>query len=483
MLPQNNIEATMNVKLLYNIGATLDIPTGYYLKGKYGESILLGGLGMLTGVVGGGNMFKSTILHYMLLSAVNRISTSTQTSAVTYDTEINIHEPHLRMFTNRFNNLKNKDLFADGTWTITDKTVYYADEWWELQKQYCKDKLACKEKLFVETPFLTRDAKTLLKVIVPTFGQVDSFSDFETSDVGKIQDENALGDSGGNTIHMRQGLAKTRFLMEAPRVAGSANHFMLLTAQVGEFLNVGASPYAPPPPKQLQSMAANQKMKGVTGKFTFLMSSCWQCIKAAPLLNSGTRGPEYPRNSNDNVSGDTDLNIVTIKQLRNKSGPSGITLDIILSQAEGVLAELTEFHYIKENGRFGLGGNVQNYYLELLPDVKLSRTTVRGKLDNDPKLRRAMNITSELCQMHIFYRNMSHELMSAKDLYEKIRAKGYDWDFILENTRGWWTFNNDKHPLYFLSTYDLVRMANGEYHPYWLEDDNKTIKKQFQVKT
>ncbi|MCK9517319.1 MAG: hypothetical protein M0Q87_14950, partial [Ottowia sp.] len=80
-------------------------------------------------------------------------------------------------------------------------------------------------------------------------------------------------------------------------------------------------------------------------------------------------------------------------------------------------------------------------------------------------------------------RSISHELMSAKDLYDKIKAKGYDWDFILENTRGWWTFNNDKLPLYFLSTYDLVRMANGEYHPYWLEDDNKTIKKQFQVKT
>lgn len=480
MLKQT-LNAAPAVKLMFNIGALLDIPTGFYLKGKYGESLLLGGLGMLTGVVGAGNTFKSTMEHYMMLSAVDRIMYATETSMSTYDTEINIHEHHLKHFTARFSNLAFRDLFNDGEWVVTDKTVYYGDQWWETVKKFTDDKIANASKIMVETPFLQRDRTNLIKTMAPTFGQVDSFSEFETSDVAKIQNENVLGDAGGNTIHMRQGLAKTRFLMEAPNVCGSSNHFMLLTAQVGETIPMGQGPYAAPPPKQLQSMKQNEKMKGVTGKFTFLMSNCWQTIRAVPLINNSTKGPEYPRDSFENTSAELDLYLVTIKQLRSKSGPTGITLDIVVSQSDGVHPGLTEFHYLKDQDRFGLGGNLQNYYLELYPDVKLSRTTVRTKLDNDHKLVRAMNITSELCQMHQYYRTLKNELMEAKELYEAIKEKGYDWDQILDTTRGWWTFNNDKQKLLFLSTMDLINMARGTYHPYWLEDDKKTIKKEFAI--
>lgn len=468
-----------NIKMMFNIGALMDIPTGTYMKGQHGENILLGGLGSLTGVVGTGNSFKSTLLHYMMLSAMDRIMSSVETSASTYDTEINMHEHRLAHFADQFEHLAGKDIIQNGTWVITDKTVYYANEWYERLKDFLKSKKDHGKKYEHETPFLDRDNKTTIKYMVPTFSEVDSFSEFETADVAKMQAENELGDSGANTIHMRQGLAKTRFFMDVPTMIGIHHHFLLITAQMGKDLQVAAGPYAAPPAKKLQHMKQGDKIKGVTDKFFFFMSNCWHVIKAAPLTNQNTKGPEYPANPDDNMPGDTDLNIVSMIQLRSKSGLTGYTIDLLVSQRDGVLPSLSEFHYIKSADRFGISGTLHSYSLDLMPDVKLGRTTVRSKLDADPKLRRAMNITAELAQIHQFYRYDQEELCTAKEIYEFFTKEGYDMDMILGQTRGWWTFDNDKQPLMFLSTKDIIEVVKKGAKIYWLEDDKKTIKPEF----
>lgn len=477
-LLKSNLTPSAAVKVMVNVGALMDIPTGCFVKGRHGESILLGGLGYLEGITGVGNSFKTTIARFKQLSAASRIMLGAGfTSIQSYDTEMNIHEERQRSLSQQHEAFKDKDILADGTWTITDKSVYYGNEWFEKLKEYLKNKKDNANKLTVETPFLDRDGKSNMKIIVPTFGDVDSFSEFETSDVAKIMDENELGDSGGNTIHMRQGLAKTRFLMEMPALGVSTNHFTFLSAHLGKQMNIAAGPYAPPPTKKLQHMGQDDKVKGVTDKFYFLTTTFMQTKSVSKLINQSTKGPEYPRNSDDNMAGDTDLNEVAVVILRSKSGPSGMILPIVVSQNEGVLPSLTEFHYLKDNDRFGISGSLQNYALDIYPECKLSRTTIRGKIDNDVKLVRALNITSELSQMHQYYREMI--LPTAKELYDQVKEKGYDWDFILGNTRGWWTVNNDKAPGYFLSTLDLVKMAKGMYHPYWMELDKKTIKKEY----
>lgn len=461
-------EQSQNIKLLINIGGGLDIPTGFYIKGFHGEHILLGGLGMITGIVGIGNSFKSTISHYMMLSAADRLSSTVETSMSTYDTEINIHEERLKEFTRKFDNFNTEDIIDSGKWLITDKTVYYGNEWFVILKKYLNEKKDNAKKIKCITPFMTRDKKTPLEIIIPTFTEIDSFSEFETSDVAKIQDDNELGESGGNTIHMRQGLAKTRLLMELPNLAGSSNHFFLMTAHVGKDLQMASGPYAAPPTKKLQHLKHGDKIKGVTDKFFFLLSNCWHVFNATPLINQGTKGPEYPKNNDENYAGDNDLNIVSLRQLRSKSGPSGSIVELIVSQTEGVLPSLTEFHYIKSNDRFGLNGSLHSYSLDLYPNEKLSRTTIRNKIDSDSKLRRALNITSELCQMHQYYKNIKEILCTPKELYDDLIKLGYDWDMILSNTRGWWTVNDSKHPLKFLSTMDLLNIRAGIYKPYWL---------------
>ena len=475
-LPKSNHELSAAVKLLINIGACLDIPTGTYILGLHGESILHGGLGFLTGMTGKGNTFKSTICDYMTLSAADRIHSAVNTTAIhTYDTEVNIHESRKQAFSLKFDSYKQGNIFSDGLWEITDESIILGDVWWENEKKYLSDKKALGAKIRVSTPFKDRNGQAMT-VILPTFGQLDSLSKFTTSDVAKMVDDNELGASGGNTVHMRQGLAKMRLLQELPRVCAGYSHFTTVTAHIGKDIPMATGKYAPPPEKKLNHLTPGEKIKGVTDQFYYLTSAFWYAVKSAPLVTKD-RTPQFPRNSEETTQvGDTDLNEVVLKSLRCKNGPSGNTVTLLVSQVEGVLASLSEFYLLnttKESSThpgFGLNGSTQNYMLDIYPAVKLSRTTVRNKIDTDDKLRRALNITAELCQMYEYYRTLRSTLPAPKQLYDTLKDLGYDWDFILSSTRGWWTVNDEHHPLKFLSTMDLVKMASGEYIPFWMKE-------------
>lgn len=464
------------MKVMINLGACFDIPTGRYLVGKHGESILNGGLANLTGMTGIGNSFKSTILHYKLLTVLARMNNS---YATTYDTELNIHEWRLaEMANNTFNTLDipTQDVINDGTWTISDKATYTGNVWYSELRDHLKSKSTDKTNL-VTTPFLDRD-NTNLKIHIPSVTEIDSFTEFSTDAIEKMQDSADLGESGLNAVSLKQGQHKNQFLMEVPGLSGSSDNYFLLVAHIGEEYQLDPRK---PPSKKLSDIPQGKKIKGVPEKFTYVMNNCWWATASSPLINAGSRTPEYPRNSDDDKKDDTDLKIVTLKQIRGKSGPTGIVIKLVVSQLTGILPSLTEFNYIKESSRFGLEGNLQHYNLVIYPEVKLSRTTVRGKIDNDRKLRRAINITSELCQMHEYWYHQEDVMIKPEDLFKAITQQGYSWEMILSSTRGYWVLEEDKRPLnLFLSTMDILKMAKGTYHPYWLEKDKQTIKKEYQ---
>lgn len=417
---------------------------------------------MITGVVGIGNNFKSTVSEYMMLTAASRFKGS---YINTYDTEVNIHEAHKRNFYKNISGFNGEDLLHTGRWTITNKALYTGDEYYDVMKDYQVNKKKFAKENLITTPFVDRDGKTLMQIIQPTFRSIDSFSEFVTQDVIKMQDENELGESGGNTIFMRQGLQKSRFLMEVPGNAEAAYDYVILTAHIGAEFSMDPRN---PPPKKLQHLKGGQKIKGAPEKFTFVMNNCWHCYNAAPLINQGTKGPEYPRSSTDDMAGDTDLNVVIIRQLRSKSGPSGGAIELVVSQRDGVLPSLTEFHYLKNNDRFGLEGNDRNYTVALCPEIPLSRTAVRGKIDKHPELRRALNICAELSQITDLWYEIDRRLLcTPKQLYDDLKARGYDWSILLD-TRGYWVSQDkEKEEPNFLSTLDLLMMRKGAYVPYW----------------
>lgn len=468
------------VMFMINTGALLDIPTAQYVKGTHDQRILLGGIGNITGLVGPGNCFKTTIMRYMLLSALSRIVTTVpDTFLGTYDTEINTHEDRSLKLSQAFTTFKDRDILNEGIWQITNKAMYSGNDWFQETKNYLKEKREDKKAMKYETAFLSRDGITPMKAMAPTFNDIDSLSHFITSDVEKTMDTTELGESAGNTIYMRQGLAKSRMLMEMPSLAAGSGHYFLFTAHIGKEIVMPSGPGAPPPRKQLQHMPGGEIIKGVTNNFFYLLHNCWLLHSARPYTNQGTKAPEYPYEPGDEVAGDLDLNIVTMKQLRGKNGSSGFTIELLVSQREGVLASLSEFHYCKKSNRFGLEGNDRSYQLALHSSVTLSRTSVRQKLRDDPKLQRAIEITSQLCQLEEFHRYMHDELLSPADLRKALEDKGYDWDFLLTQTRSWHTLDDEKHPLYPFSTYDMCRAAKTDYTPYWLSDDKKTVKPEY----
>lgn len=461
-------------KIFYNVGALLDIPTGKYVRGQKGENIMNGGLSVFTAVMGKPNTYKTKVARYMMLSASSKVASSGILPYMnTYDTEVNVDVEHCTSLSHRFEQFANIDLVDVGAWSITDRTHHLGNEWFKLLKDFLRnEKIKNKKDYTFETPFIDKDHKPI-SVIFPSFGDLDSVSEFTTSNTEEIQNKNEIGDSGGNTIHARAGLDKTRLLMEIPGICNSASHYMIMTAHVGKEIAMSQGPFSVPT-KQLPHMKPGEVVKGVAGKFLFLSNLLWQTVSSSALNNQSTKGPEYPKTRDRPDEGSFDLNIVTLKLVRNKSGPSGPSFELIISQSEGVLASLTEFHYIKENGRYGLAGNDRNYNLILYPDVNLSRTTVREKLDTDPMLRRAVKITADLLQIKQFYKELPFAIPDVKDLYEKL-SKEYDWKTLLQ-TRDHWTFNNYDNPVNFLSTMDLIEMYYEKYTPFWVKTEKKEKK-------
>ena len=465
--------------IMLNLGAGMDIPTGSFLPGKYGERILNGGLGVVTGVTGKGNNFKTTCDEWFMARAAARYSTEIETDITTYETEENKNHHRVTSLYQQEYEFAERDLFEEGVYTITGKSSAFGDKWWAGIKDYLDNKSKNRKEILLETPFMASDKKSLVRIAQPTFSLMDSFSEFETSDIAKIMDDNELGDAGGNTIYMRQNLSKNRFLMEYPRYGVSNQHYLLTTTHFGKEIQMAAGPYAPPPEKKMNSMKPGEKVKGAPDKYFYLTH--WLIhLSGSAILKTKDGTVEYPRDTDDKRVGDTDLWLVPGNFLRNKTGPSSVQIELIVSQSEGVQPSLTEFHMLRKS-RWGLVGNDMNYVNALLPEEKLSRSVIRRKLASSAPLRRATNIASELYQMSLYHKHGRSNIVTPEELYAKIKEKGYNWDMILNKTRGWWKPNNERHPLLFLSTQDLLNMADGTYHPYWLEADKQTIKPQFVV--
>lgn len=459
MYQQPNMNQAPKLRPVLNVGAGMDIITGRFIKGAYGESILMGGAPSTIGIIGPPNSYKTALSDYIAQIILARFS---QASGQKYDTESTGGEERMRELQQFVEGLRDQeDIFDSGRFMIVDKASEPGEKWLDAFKKFTDERrqAIADKKGLVDTPFLNRTGDGYLQMLPPYVTELDSISKYTTTSIEKMSDEKKLGEKD-ETYFMFQGRQKKRLMDELPPICTATQCYMTITAHVGKEIKI--DPYAKTY-KPLQYMPRDLKLKDAPPNMDYLTHLSWFANAAEPLVTK-EKTSLYPRDSDDNAEGDTDLMIVTLTVLRNKLGPSGRQTQLIFSQREGLLPALSEFHYCKEFDRFGLEGNQQNYALELLPDVKLQRTTVRRKIAEHAKLRRALNITSELLQMHQYWKEIQPRLMTPKELREKLIARGYDWDILLE-TRGWWT--TDDHPVPFLSTMDLVNMYHGEYHPYW----------------
>jgi hypothetical protein len=477
------------------VGGLLDIPTAAIVRGNKGQYIINGGFGPFMGVIGKPHMFKSTFAKSILYRAILRVLTTIKTSGFNYDTEITVVEEHQnemmqyqmlhdkelrQFFVDAEGDVRN--LIKDRTVVFTNAEKYKGEQYYELLKKLLKAKnpdnkrdkeVTTKPSEVIKTPFLDRDGKSAYEMLIPTFGDVDSLTEFKTTADEDMQDDHELGDLAANPAFMRMGLNKQRFVMGLPTLLANNDHYMVMTAQVGKEIAMSQGPMPAAPQKQLSAMKNGDVLKGAATKFASLTNVCWQTLKAGAcgMTHRIEDGPRYPLYETKGNRFDNDLFEIELLNVRNKNGPTGFTLNILISQSKGFLPDLTEFHYIRQED-WGFNGNQQNYQLVLLPEIALSRTTIRKKLESEPLLQRAVNMLSEMLQVKHFKPSWWQDFgCTPEELYEGLKAKGFDWNELLQ-TRGWYSLDPN-HPIKELSVIDLMRMQTDNYIPYWMDPQTK----------
>jgi len=455
----------------FNVGGGFDILTGAYYIGRWGQSILNGGLYSTVSIAGPANSFKSALIDYLHLTVCDRIKPYQLSK---YCTENSSTYKRLQALCAKMPNMSKIDHSNEFLEPeeikirLTTIKEEMGDVYFSKMSKLSRFKASDKSIKRFTTPF--RNAKgDPITMIQPTGLIIDSISAFMTTNVeeGMIANNN-LGSSEQNTVWMRLGLAKKLLISELPGLCSRGSMFVGLTAHVGEEFELGG-PMAPKKHK-LTHAKKGTTMKGASKAFEYINTVLFE-IQNVSLLNNKTynTGVLYPANARDRGEETADLILIKLIAIRNKEGGSGNRLNVVVSQREGLLPHLTQFHHLKESKFFGLVGNDRNYALALLPDLPLSRTTVRNLIDNMPELRRALEITDELLQIKEYWDTPKDDLLcTPEELYNDIIALGYNWKTLL-NTRGWWVFDehlNDNLPE--LSTWDLLRIRKGLYKPYWL---------------
>ena len=462
-----------------NTDSILDIPTSTMITGARGETIFNGGHGRISAIIGGGNNWKSTLGNFLNTAAANTYMASNPKDPAyiaNYDTEINVSLDRLENLTTEMEYLPDNPITGhNAIWSVTDKSGVSGDVWVENFSAYCKEKAKSKKRITwtaIQDPYTKKPLETLPR----TYAGIDSFSELDTQTSNDKLTKN-LDDSSTNTYALDQGRFKAKFITQLPTLSGKSNTSMFVTLHIGPIIDLTTGPAKyTKPTKHLQFLKKGDMIKGGTNKVNYLLNGGgWFAHNATAYVNSGTKLPEYPLTKDD--SDPTELNKVRLQQLRGKNGTSGYVISILMSQYTGVCNHLTFFDHIKECGRFGIVGSLTSYELVFLPGVKISRTTVRGKLLENKELRRAVQLTSNLLQLfeHKPVLKADGLLCSPQELYDDIKELGYDWGEILK-TRGFHTHNQyAKHLPHYLSIVDIVKMRAGLYIPYWLDKKTREV--------
>lgn len=466
-----------------NFGATMDVPGGDWHLGQYGESILNGGLTLYEVFAGKANNFKTTLLTDAVATVMERY-TNMQSSCTWKDEEETSNKRRIAQL------LAQKDCFKmfrenpmaiydAGYLVITDKGVQSINKWWNAIRDWGPTKLKDKSNT-LESEFVDSKGDPI-SFLIPTSSVIDSISEAETDEVMTIRDKTEVGQKEAQMLYMRQGLGKDRIIREAQTVGSTFNHFMFMACQWGqEKPEIGGNPMAGPKAKKMNTLKGEEKLRGVPDSMLYLPQHVWILDGAKNLRDDVGANAEFPLDldsSNENI----DLWMVPARMIRSKTGMSAFTLNLIFSQKRGLQPTLTEFYNIfRMKKRYGITGAGQYYNLDLLPDLKLQRTEIRRRIEENGILNRAINITSEISQIQDYDPVWSSKVPPITEIYKKLKSDGYDWEVLLK-TRGWHTFK-EYRPMFdpFLSSEDILRMFYNEYTPYWLEKDKKTIRKEFQ---
>lgn len=421
-----------------NTGTLFDLATGKFQSAKNNLWCLNGGLSQCTGISGRSQTYKSGLAGSFLARAMNIHPLS---EAYVYESEGTISGPE------RYDDFVPKDQPVSDRIVFKNNTICSLTDFYDDFNQLVNEKEKNKKDYIVESPFVGKNGKPL-KIWIPTFVMIDSFSRAR-SDKGDKQFDNAsIDDSSMNTFWLSEGNIKTRIMNDLPGRASKAGIYVIMTAHVGDKMDL--DPYNKSP-KQLQYMKNTDKMKNVGSNFEFLTTTLIQTLKAT-VLQDKNKSCEYPAE----FSTDMEVNQVDTMLVRCKNNASGLMVPYIVSQYQGILNELTNFIFLKENKNYGMlvKGNNQSFSPCLLPNENLTRTNFRKTTGNNYQLCRALELTAQLCFIQFLWSTFRmpswiniDPVKFAEDLTHNEKLK---IDRVLNSTGTWSTSKQEKEVLSIL---------------------------------
>lgn len=430
-----------------NTNTLHDVQTGVFIPGTHGGMILNGGLTSTNGYFGRQQMFKSTELTSHLMRTMSYYP---RTETIIFDTETSLKKDRILRFSPYDNH---KDLAERLVIQTPDMT---AEEFFEtVVKKIAKEKIEHREDWMVETPILDPQDGKPLRMMIPTFISYDSWSKMMSGSMQTILDTKVLGSSDTNIIYMRDGMVKKMIMSQIPTLAAKAGMYFMFSAHVGDKQEM--NPYAHTP-KSLQYMRHNEKPKEVGSDFNFLVSTVIE-MRKVELLQDDKKECRYSTTG----SSATELSEVTAIMLRCKNNYSGSQLAMVVSQALGIMGELSDYHYLRENEYFGLIGT-KSTHKPVLTDISVSRNTIRDKL-KDPTLGRALQIVAQLCYIQQNWMTVGSDVdfsLSVEKLAEQLLAQDGPTVSDILQSRGYWTYDTTNVQPY-LSVYDVLAIAQGRY--------------------
>lgn len=462
------IKSSNIVNACFNFSPIFDLINGEYVLGTDSVTYLNGGLCANNAITGGNNTQKTGLSVLAMARMLVRIP---KCVVVFFDIEATFSVARLAKMVDWeigeqgyfYREILNKRFFYFSRNDGHDGS--FVHNWFK--DTYVKIKQDIKEKkdVWLTLPYPDNDGNPM-QAIVPVVVAVDSISEMHFSKTSAHFQEGDVDEGGEKkTRDMVIGNQRRIVYEDCDVLGGEVGFIQLWTAQVVDIINMTGRPLE----KESVFIRQGKKLKGPKSLMRIPQTG-YEIIRGSALKS----GQEwlYPDPFGKDIFIDRDakenpdLLIYSISPYRNKSGTSGGSFSFIGSQALGIQEGLSMYHCIKTSNKFGLVGSDVSHACVLYPDCKVGRTTIRKKLMDDKKLYRALTISYQMWFMQTF--NLALEpkyRMTPEDLYEKIKAQGYDWEDMLD-TVDYIHFNPDiKQPT--LSTMELLKIANGERKPHW----------------
>ena len=454
-----------------NVSPITDMITGKYTIGPQGITYMNGGSCRDNAVVGGNNTQKTGFTIKDMARGLYRFEKSlgfvidieatydVDRLAAAVDHEANEKGYFVREILNKRFFYYNRNDDIDGTWIHN----FFKDLNTKV-KQDIKDK----KDVFIKTPYLGNDGEQM-EIIIPIFIVVDSISELNFHKVSAHFQEGDVDEGGEKrTRDMAIGNMRRIVYEDANILGGASGVYQYWTAQVVDTINMTGRP------QEKESVFLRQGKKLKAPKSLMRIPQVGYEIIRGSALKQGQEWM-YPNPFGKDVVVDADarenpdLLMYSLTTYRNKSGGSGASYFFIGSQSLGIQEGLTMYHSLKTANMFGLEGSVISHACVLYPELKVGRTTVWEKSLSDRKFERALVICYQMWFMQTFWLDLDKKYrITPKELYEKIKEKGLDWDNILENTVDYW-FTNPAIKKKTVTTMELLKVALGEREAYWVK--------------